>query len=145
MGVPTSRRRNQAPAGRDGTSSATHPGQDDHKQAGSATDAGSEAFTPCVFREPGQRILSIYYYWRANQADQAATVRCARENRLLAFLRSRDPLIVNCIDDPYVRRLTGLYATASADPVAPVGQTPDDSLALPAGGSASRRPCTRRR
>ena len=88
-------------------------------------DAGSEAFTLCVFREPGQRILSLYYYWRANQADQAATVRCARETGLLAFLRTRDPLIVNYIDNLYVRRLTGLYATAAADPVA---QTPDDAL-----------------
>ena len=75
-------------------------------------------FTLCVFREPRARILSLYYYWRANQEDQAPTVRCARENGLLAFLRTRDPLILNYIDNLYVRRLTGSYATPDGDRLA---------------------------
>ena len=88
-------------------------------------DRGRTPFTLCVFREPKQRILSLYYYWRANQEDQAPTVRWARENDLLAFLRTRDPLILNYIDNLYVRRLTGDYVTAAGDPVA---SAPDRAL-----------------
>ena len=90
-----------------------------------AGQAGAPCFTLCVFREPQQRILSLYYYWRANQEDQAPTVRCARENGLLAFLRTRDPLILNYIDNLYVRRLTGSYVARDGDRLA---EQPEQAL-----------------
>ncbi len=88
-------------------------------------DGDTPCFTLCVFREPRARILSLYYYWRANQEDPAPTVRCARENGLLAFLRTRDPLILNYVDNLYVRRLTGSYASPGGDRLA---EEPDEAL-----------------
>ncbi len=80
-------------------------------------DGDQPCFRFCLLREPRQRILSLYYFWRSNQEEQGGSVRFAQQNRLLPFLRVQDPDIRNDIDNMYVRRLTGLYATASADPV----------------------------
>ncbi len=80
-------------------------------------DGDQPCFRFCLLREPRQRILSLYYFWRSNEQEQSRSVRFAHENRLLPFLRVQDPDIRNDIDNMYVRRLTGLYATGSADPV----------------------------
>ncbi len=80
-------------------------------------DGDQACFRLCLLREPRQRILSLYYFWRSNQEEQSESVRFAHENRLLAFLRVENPNIRNDIDNMYVRRLTGLYATSSADAV----------------------------
>ena len=80
-------------------------------------DGDQPCFRFCLLREPRQRILSLYYFWRSNEEEQSGSVRFAHENRLLPFLRVQDPDIRNDVDNMYVRRLTGLYATGSADPV----------------------------
>ncbi len=80
-------------------------------------DGDQPCFRFCLLREPRQRILSLYYFWRSNEAEQGESVSFAHQNRLLPFLRVENPNIRNDIDNMYVRRLTGLYATRSADPV----------------------------
>ena len=70
-----------------------------------------------ILREPRSRILSLYRFWRsvdplAPEAGSAGfNVAAAHRQGLLDFLRSDDPLIRNYIDNVYVRRLTGSYAT----------------------------------
>lgn len=84
-----------------------------------------------MLREPVARILSIYYYWRSVHPDFIAkttgenTIRIAHRMTLLEFLHHQDPLLLNYIDNLYVRRLTALYASADHDPLA---ETPDDAL-----------------
>ncbi|NPD67033.1 DUF1232 domain-containing protein [Lichenicola cladoniae] len=80
-------------------------------------DCSEPRFTLCLLREPAERILSLYYFWHANQDEQSAGLSFARENGLLAFLRAEDAGIRNDIDNMYVRRLTGLFATRSGDPL----------------------------
>lgn len=94
-------------------------------------DAGSRSFTLCIFREPRQRVLSLYYYWWANKEDLSPMVRFARETGLLAFLRTRDPLILNYIDNLYVRRLTGSYVGPNADRLV---EAPEEALAAALAG-----------
>ena len=89
-------------------------------------DGDQPCFRFCLLREPRQRILSLYYFWRSNEEERSESVRFAHENRLLAFLRVQNPVIRNDVDNMYVRRLTGLYATASADPLR---DAPEASLA----------------
>lgn len=89
-------------------------------------DRNEPRFTLCLLREPAERILSLYYFWRANQDEQSTGLSFARENGLLVFLRAEDAGIRNDIDNMYVRRLTGLFATRSGDPLA---DAPDSSLA----------------
>ncbi len=89
-------------------------------------DRGERCFTFCLLRDPAPRILSLYYFWRANQDEQSTGLSFARSNGLLAFLQADDPGIRNDIDNMYVRRLTGLSATRSGDPVA---DAPDAALA----------------
>lgn len=73
-------------------------------------------------REPAARILSAYRYWRSRQLSSAiddinlAAVMAARLD-LPDFLRSNLPEIRNQIDNAYVRRLTGLSATETEDPL----------------------------
>ena len=82
-----------------------------------------------LLREPRARILSLYRYWRT--VDESLVrgvfdnfnVRAAHDNDLLGFLRVREPLVRDFIDNVYVRRLTGLYATgAERDPLAEDGE-----------------------
>jgi hypothetical protein len=81
-------------------------------------DPGRSVLT--LFREPRQRILSLYYFWRATRLHDAESRRAnfgpvaAQSRSLLAFLRSRERPIRDYIDNFYVRRLTGQYASASA-------------------------------
>ena len=90
-------------------------------------DGDDPCFRMTLFREPKVRILSLYYYWRANASDEAATVRCARAHGLLEFLRLEDPWMRNYTENLYVRRLTGSYASACGDPLR---SAPDATLAL---------------
>nr|WP_321985847.1 YkvA family protein [uncultured Lichenicoccus sp.] len=80
-------------------------------------DGDDACFRLCLLRDPKQRILSLYYFWKGNLDEPGRHVRLARENDLLAFLRIGEPAIRNEIDNLYVRRLTGLYATAAGDPL----------------------------
>lgn len=89
-------------------------------------DRNEPRFTLCLLREPAERILSLYYFWHANQDEESVGLNFARENGLLAFLRAEDVGIRNDIDNMYVRRLTGLFATRSGDPLT---DAPEASLA----------------
>ncbi len=80
-------------------------------------DGDDPCFRLCLLRDPRQRILSLYYFWKGNLDEPGRHVRLAHENDLLAFLRIREPTIRNEIDNLYVRRLTGLYATEAGDPL----------------------------
>jgi hypothetical protein len=69
-----------------------------------------------MLRDPRARILSLYRFWRSYGPASVDTrynreARLAHENDLLDFLRLDDPSLHDCIDNLYVRRLTGLYAT----------------------------------
>ncbi len=95
---------------------------------------GRARFIFTMLREPRSRILSLYYFWRATDPallgapGDNLNVRFAHEHDLLAFLNARDPLIANYIDNVYVRRLIGCYAT-SAEPD-PLHEQPARSLDL---------------
>jgi hypothetical protein len=80
----------------------------------------------CVFtvlREPKARVLSLYHFWRSVDPDQfdpdeSFSVALAHRLTLEEFLECDDPMLVDLIDNLFLRRLTGLYATgAAADPV----------------------------
>ena len=92
---------------------------------------GPERVTITMLREPGARIISLYRYWRSFDAGlldpyHNGPVRLAHELDLLGFLRSGEPLLRDMIDNVYVRRLTGLYASGRA--VDPVTHDPQDTL-----------------
>ena len=77
-----------------------------------------------MLRDPAERILSLYYYWRSIELGAVpvsashAAVRTAHRFGLLEFLETDDPVVRDHIDNLYVRRLTGWYATgARPDPV----------------------------
>jgi len=84
-------------------------------------DAGRRIFT--VLREPRARLVSLYHFWRAVNPDKidpdiSFAVGLAHRLPLDAFLTHDDPFLTDLIDNVYVRRLTGLYATgAAADPL----------------------------
>ncbi|WP_166316275.1 sulfotransferase family protein [Acetobacter estunensis] len=82
-------------------------------------DEGTEVhpFTFTILRDPNERILSLYYYWRANTVDRAPEVQFAHEHGLADFLAHPTVRVRNFIDNLYVRRLTGLYATEKSDPL----------------------------
>ncbi len=85
---------------------------------------GRDRFVFTMLREPRARILSLYYFWRSidpgllGPPDQNRNVRFAHEHGLLGFLQTSEPFIVDYIDNFYLRRLTGFYASTSArDPL----------------------------
>ena len=84
---------------------------------------GTERAVVMMLREPRARLLSLYYFWRSidpgllGSADGNWNVRYAHDNSLLDFLSIDDPYLVDCIDNPYVRRLTGSYASWGDDPL----------------------------
>jgi hypothetical protein len=85
---------------------------------------GHDRFTFTVLREPRARIVSLYRYWRAQAAldlgwnGMNAAVLAAQRLSLAEFLQSDDPLILDYIDNFYVRRLTGQYRSFGADALA---------------------------
>ena len=78
---------------------------------------GPDRFTFTLLRDPAARIVSLYLYWRGQAAldlgrnGMNQPVLAAQRLSLADFLQSTDLSIVNYIDNLYVRRLTGLYAT----------------------------------
>jgi uncharacterized membrane protein YkvA (DUF1232 family) len=85
---------------------------------------GHDRFTFTVLREPRARIVSLYRYWRAQAAldlgwnGMNAAVLAAQRLSLAEFLQSDDPLLLDYIDNFYVRRLTGQYSSFGADALA---------------------------
>jgi hypothetical protein len=76
-----------------------------------------------VLREPRERLLSLYHFWRSVDPalidpDLSFSVALAHRLSLEEFLACDDPMLLDLVDNIYVRRLTGRYATgAVADPV----------------------------
>jgi hypothetical protein len=85
---------------------------------------GEGRFTFTLLREPRARIRSLYNYWRGQAAldlgwaGMNQTVLLAQRLPLEEFLQTGDPMVVNYIDNFYVRRLTGQYVTEAGDPLA---------------------------
>ncbi|OYV36578.1 MAG: hypothetical protein B7Z80_15220, partial [Rhodospirillales bacterium 20-64-7] len=83
----------------------------------------SQRFTFTVLREPRSRLASFYDFWRS--VDPASfdpqtsfALGFAHRSSLVEFLDCTDPLISDLLDNVYVRRLTGLYASGSGgDPL----------------------------
>jgi hypothetical protein len=88
-----------------------------HYDVPSIRRLGSDRFTFTILREPKARILSLYHYWRGQAAldlgwnGMNQPVLAAQRLSLAQFLASDDPWIVDYIDNFYVRRLTGQYAS----------------------------------
>jgi hypothetical protein len=82
---------------------------------------GSGRFVLTLLREPRERILSLYRFWRAYPVPantDSFGVIMARQQSLPDFLCTTDPRLRDYIDNAYVRRLTGLYVTGQAvDPL----------------------------
>jgi hypothetical protein len=80
-------------------------------------DAGRIVIT--MLRNPVERILSLYYYWRSidlarlRGSASYPAVEMAHRCGLLEFLGAASPVVRNHIDNFYVRRLTGQYGTDS--------------------------------
>ena len=91
-----------------------------------------------MLRNPVERILSLYYYWRSIDLGAVpvsashAAVRTAHRCGLLEFLETDDPAVRNHIDNLYVRRLTGGYATGARPD--PVRQAPEAGLSAALAG-----------
>ena len=86
---------------------------------------GPGRFTFTLLRDPEARIVSLYRYWRGQAAldlgwnGMNAPVLAAQRLTLAEFLATDDPVIRDYIDNFYVRRLTGQYASLNAvDPLA---------------------------
>ena len=92
-----------------------------HYDLPSLNRLGPERSVLTLLREPRERILSLYRFWRGYPApantDSFGIIK-ARQHSLPEFLCTADPLLRDYIDNVYVRRLTGLYATGHAvDPL----------------------------
>ena len=86
---------------------------------------GPGRFTFTLLREPEARIVSLYRYWRGQAAldlgwnGMNAPVIAAQRLSLAEFLNTDDPVILDYIDNFYVRRLTGQYTSLNTvDPLA---------------------------
>ncbi len=96
-----------------------------HYDVPSIRRLGPGRFTFTLLRDPAARIVSLYRYWRGQAAldlgwnGMNAPVLAAQRLSLAAFLDTDDPVIRDYIDNFYVRRLTGQYASLNAiDPLA---------------------------
>ncbi len=79
-------------------------------------DPGRAIFT--VLREPRARLVSLYYFWRSvdpAKFDPNISFALGYAHRLSIedFLNLDDPYLIDMIDNIYVRRLTGFYATGA--------------------------------
>ena len=99
-----------------------------------ALDRDARCYRLCLLRDPSERLLSLYYFWRGCRDVVGPHISFAQRVGLLEFLRTGDVVVRNDIDNVYVRRLTGLYATADDDLVA---RAPDLAL-VQASGALSR-------
>jgi hypothetical protein len=85
---------------------------------------GDGRFTFTLLREPRARIRSLYGYWRGQAAlglgwdGMNQPVLMAQRLDFAAFLQTEEPMVVNYIDNFYVRRLTGHYVIQGHDPLA---------------------------
>jgi hypothetical protein len=103
-----------------------------HYDAPSIARLGEGRFTFTFLRDPAARIVSLYRYWRAQSAldlgwnGMNQPVLAAQRLSLAEFLATDDPWILDYIDNFYVRRLTGLYASGAA--IDPLVADPEGAL-----------------
>ncbi len=79
-------------------------------------DPDQAVFT--VLREPRARLASLYHFWRSVDPSNfdpqiAFAVGYAHRFSLEDFLNHDDPYLIDAIDNVYVRRLTGYYASGA--------------------------------
>jgi len=103
---------------------ATNPVLQGHFDLPALRRIGGDRFTITLLRDPRQRVLSLYRYFRARELNglppmlQHAALHAARRCSLLEFLRHPDPHVQDYLSNAYVRRLTGLYWSGAAhDPL----------------------------
>ncbi len=76
-----------------------------------------------LLREPRARLRSLYQFWRSVDPavidpDLSFSVVLAHRLTMEEFFNHEDPMLIDLIDNIFVRRLTGLYATgAVTDPL----------------------------
>jgi hypothetical protein len=84
-----------------------------------------------LLREPKARLVSLYHYWRAidpAKIDPKIYFNVASAHRLplAAFLDTEEPMMVDLLDNLYVRRLTGFFATGAGRDV--LAEVPEAAL-----------------
>jgi hypothetical protein len=94
-------------------------------------DPGRAIFT--LLREPRARLLSLYHFWRSVDPAKidpeiSFAVGYAHRLSLEDFLNHDDPCLIDMIDNLYVRRLTGFYASGA--PVDRLRNAPEQALNL---------------
>jgi hypothetical protein len=90
---------------------------------------GGQRFTILLLREPRERLLSLYRFYRSKELATIPPEQlhvgftAAHECDLLTFLNHPCPEVRDTFSNIYVRRLTGLYATgATRDPLEEDGE-----------------------
>jgi hypothetical protein len=86
-----------------------------HYDMPSIAHLGGDRFIFTFLRDPAARIVSLYRYWRGQAAldlgwrGMNQPVLLAQQLDLADFLESDDQMLVNYLDNFYVRRLIGQY------------------------------------
>jgi len=80
-----------------------------------------------VLRDPVERLLSLYVFWKRHRDRSLPELREAMEKDLLGFLRSPEPLVRAAVDNAVARQLFGTALIA-----------PDGSWFTPASGEGTR-------
>ena len=83
-----------------------------HMDFYSLTRVAQPAYTITLLREPKQRILSLYYFWKAQKHEHIERhklegPRFAKSHSLLEFLRDLPAELAKDVDNAYVRNLLG--------------------------------------
>jgi hypothetical protein len=92
---------------------------------------GSGRLVFTLLREPRARLVSLYHYWRAIDPAKIDpniffNVASAHRLTLAMFLEPEEPMMLDLLDNVYVRRLTGFYATGAGRDV--LAEEPESAL-----------------
>ncbi len=95
-----------------------------------------QRFIFTILREPAARLTSLYHFWRSvdpSKFDPEISFAVGLAHRLSFedFLNHDDPMLTDLIDNVYIRRLTGLYATG--EPHDPLHEAPAAALGRATG------------
>ena len=100
-----------------------------HMDFQNLTRVAQPAFTVTLLRDPKQRILSLYYFWKSQrwphiEKHNLAGPRFAKENSLRDFLKDLPVYLAKDVDNAYARNLIGRLVSG------PIGQfpMPDDEV-----------------
>jgi hypothetical protein len=81
-----------------------------------------------VLRDPAERVLSLYYFWRRLPPDRGRNAQIARSLTLAEFLESNDPAVVSNIRNAQVWQIAHASDRASRRELGDL--KPDDLLDL---------------